>query len=447
MISVTFSSVEAQPKSTISGWVWPLGGDGYVYETRKSTKNNTFLENTDYQIRNLDLVNKGATIGDDHINCIGVGLHRQWHAGVDFYRKGESTEGAIVQAIGDGTVYYAQDLNYPGAVVIIEHTLPQGGQVYSVYAHLDPTSLQVSTGSTVETGQQLGLVVFNEHSGRFPELHPDGDDSHLHFEIRTFGDGSSIFPGPSDCNFPPNTFVPGIGYTYPTLPDSFGYLDPIEYLESRVAGPTLTRRSYLPVIHNNPPQCIEGQDLITSARNSGFEYPVTDPRPWFEITTYFDPPDNRYYNFVQDDSFLAHSGNHYAFLGDQLPMGGWIVDEEMPQSFRLPDNIDWLEWVQYLWLEQTNGSPLDYGTEFGDQFILSLKDAETGQSLVGDIIIDHTSQDFPNFVWLEVKIPINNAGALSNRLVSTSYSSLTDGDTTLSTMRVDDVGFITHCGN
>jgi hypothetical protein len=174
---------------------------------------------------------------------------------------------------------------------------------------------------------------------------------------------------------------------------------------------------------------------------------VTNPDPWFEITTYFDPPDIRYYNFVQSDPFLAHSGSHYAFLGDQLPMGGWIVDEEMPQSFRLPDNIDSLEWVQYLWLEQTGGSPQNYGTEFGDQFILTLKDAETGQSLVGDVIIDYTSQNFPNFVWLEVMIPINNVGPLSNRLVSTSYSSLTDGDTTLSTMRVDDVSFITHCGN
>lgn len=252
VISGVFSPVIAQPKSTVSGWVWPLGGDGYIYETRKSVKNNTFLENTDYQIRNLDLIHNGAIIGDDHINCFGVGFHRQWHAGVDLYRKGESTAGAIVRAIGDGTVYYAQDLDYPGAVVIIEHTLPQGGQVYSVYAHLSPTSLQVSTGDMVETGQLLGTVILNGHTGRFPELHPNGDDSHLHFEIRTFGDGSSIFPGSSDCNFPPSTFVPGIGYTYPILPDGFGYLDPIEFLEGRVAPPDLTPRSYLPVAHYNP---------------------------------------------------------------------------------------------------------------------------------------------------------------------------------------------------
>lgn len=144
---------------------------------------------------------------------------------------------------------------------------------------------------------------------------------------------------------------------------------------------------------------------------------------------------------------MAHSGNHYAYLGDQLPMGGWIVDEEMPQSFRLPDNIDTLDWVQYLWLEQTGGSPLDYGTEFGDQFILAFKDAETGQDLYGDLIINHTSQDFPNFVWLKLTFRFYNAGFLSNRTVSTSYSSLSDGDTTLSTMRIDDVSFITYCGS
>jgi 3',5'-cyclic AMP phosphodiesterase CpdA len=305
--------------------------------------------------------------------------------------------------------------------------------------------LEISVGDNVASGQPIGKITQRDYTGRFPDEHPFGtDDSHLHFEIRTFYDGGTIFPNFPDCN---TGYIPGVGYTYPILPDTLGYLDPIEFLESRVTPPDLEPQYYLPTVHYSGLPCQNGQSLITHSNTNGsFEYPVTDPNPWFEITTHFALPNTYYYNFVQNDPFLAHWGNHYAFLGNQVLGAGRIVDEEMPQSFRLPDNVDTLDWVQYLWLEQTGGSPLDYGTEFGDQFILALKDAETGHSLISDVIIDHTSQDYLNFVWLWVKVTISNAGSLSNRLVSTSYSSLTDGDVIASTMRIDDVSFITYCG-
>ncbi len=69
----------------------------------------------------------------------------------------------------------------------------------------------------------------------------------------------------------------------------------------------------------------------------------------------------------------------------------------------------------------------------------------SGSILINDEVIDHTSTNYLNNAWLKVTITINNASALANRSVSLSYSSVNDGDTTASTMRVDDTSLITHC--
>ncbi|MCU0508974.1 MAG: M23 family metallopeptidase [Anaerolineae bacterium] len=202
----------------------PLGAnDGVEYAPRVLRDGGRLVEDTSYDVQNPDL--KGNT-------CFGVAWEKLWHAGQDLYRAdGKSTAGAEVSAVADGTVAYANpDLNYPGLVVILEHEA-EGGKMFSVYAHLDDNSLQVREGQAVERGDKLGAVLKMAYTGRFPELHPSGDDSHLHFELRRFLNAREIYKNAPDCN----GLVAGRGYTHPQRPGEFpsetgGYVDPAEWV-------------------------------------------------------------------------------------------------------------------------------------------------------------------------------------------------------------------------
>lgn len=204
----------------------PLGfRDGVEYAPRQLTVDGKLIEDTAYGVKNPDL--PGGT-------CFGVPWPQVYHAGQDLYRTdGKSTAGAPVTAVADGEVVYANpDLNYPGLVVILMHKLgdPDQPVLYSVYAHLDDNSLEVAQGQQVKRGDLLGTVMRQRYSGRFPEHHPDGDDSHLHFELRRFFNARSIYKDHPACN----GLLPGRGYTYPALPGEFpsaeqSYVDPDEH--------------------------------------------------------------------------------------------------------------------------------------------------------------------------------------------------------------------------
>ncbi len=198
----------------------PLGArDGVAYGPRVLRDEGRVIEDTNYDVQNPDL--KGTT-------CFGVAWETLWHAGQDLYRTdGKSTAGAEVTAVADGKVAYANpDINYPGLVVILEHSV--GGEtLYSVYAHLDDNSLEVAQDDSVKQGQRLGTVLKQRYTGRYPEMHPSGDDSHLHFEVRRFLNARNIYDRAPDCN----GLVAGRGYTHPEHPDRFpgagkGYVDP-----------------------------------------------------------------------------------------------------------------------------------------------------------------------------------------------------------------------------
>ncbi len=212
--------------SADDGWEasWPLGfNDGLSYGPRKLFEGDRLLEDTGFGALNPDL--PGGT-------CFGVLWRRVYHAGVDIYREdGESTRGAEVTAIADGIVVYDDPgMYFPGRVLIVEHE-KDGEKLYSVYGHLSYNSIEVSRGEEVKRGQRLGTVMYQAYTGRFPEYHPSGDDSHLHFELRRFLSARSIYPAYPRCN----GLVPGRGYTYPAPPTSFpaagqGYLDPASIL-------------------------------------------------------------------------------------------------------------------------------------------------------------------------------------------------------------------------
>lgn len=223
--------VQAQTEPIANIFSPPLGfRDGLSYEPRITHNNEgQLIENTDYGIKNPDL--QGDT-------CFGVNFDQIYHAGEDWYRSDDSsTAGAEVTAVADGQVAFADPtMNYPGLVVIIEHTLASGQKVYSVYAHLEDSSLEVEAGQIVSRGQRLGEVMYQDYTGRYLEFHPTGDDSHLHYELRNFYNGRDIYPAYPHCN----GLIPGRGYTYPETPDDFptseaGYTDPASFIQERLA--------------------------------------------------------------------------------------------------------------------------------------------------------------------------------------------------------------------
>ena len=199
--------------------------DGVEFAPRVLRDGGQLIEDTNYDVQNPDL--RGGT-------CFGVAWEKAWHAGQDLYRvDGESAAGAEVIAVADGVVAYANpDLNYPGLVVILEHDA-EGETLYSVYAHLDDNSLAVSKGEQVRRGDLIGKVLKVAYTGRYPEQHPSGDDSHLHFEMRRFLNARDIYKDAPACN----GLLVGRGYTYPERPGDFpsaelGYEDPADWLPS-----------------------------------------------------------------------------------------------------------------------------------------------------------------------------------------------------------------------
>lgn len=213
------------PAMTDSVFSIPFGNaDEVQYAPRRLEVDGKLIENTDYGALNPDL--PGST-------CFGVAWATIYHAGQDLYRAdGKSTAGAPVTAVADGEVVYTNpDLNYPGLAVIIRHDLGADDVIYSVYAHLDDNSLEVEKDQKVKRGELLAKVMYQGYSGRFPQYHRDGDDSHLHLELRRFYSARNIYEAYPRCN----GLVVGRGYTYPQEPDAFpnphqGYLDPEEFV-------------------------------------------------------------------------------------------------------------------------------------------------------------------------------------------------------------------------
>jgi hypothetical protein len=82
------------------------------------------------------------------------------------------------------------------------------------------------------------------------------------------------------------------------------------------------------------------------------------------------------------------------------------------------------------------------GSDSGDRFFLSLQDAETGEELINNVEIDHST---PSGQWYLHQLQIYNASALGGKFVSLNYNSIADGDLSKSTMRVDAIELVTNC--
>jgi murein DD-endopeptidase MepM/ murein hydrolase activator NlpD len=96
------------------------------------------------------------------------------HLGEDWNKNtgGNTDCGEAVYAAANGVIKFARDAGPGwGNVVIIDHVLPSGEKVQSLYGHLQEI---VKTSGDVMKREQIGKV--GNANGRYP--------CHLHFEIR-----------------------------------------------------------------------------------------------------------------------------------------------------------------------------------------------------------------------------------------------------------------------
>ncbi len=183
---------------------------------------NIITSDTRYGVRNFSLPGSPR-------KCWNVTWPRLLHSGIDLYRlDGQDAADTPVVAVADGSVaYYDPSYTaYPGRVVILSHPLSDGRAIYSMYAHLG--SVLVTQGQVIARGQPVGTVLYQP------------DDSHLHFELRWFLNGTWIYPSSTSCN----GLVYGRGYTYLIHPDDFpatdhGYVDADAFIQAH-GGPPLT---------------------------------------------------------------------------------------------------------------------------------------------------------------------------------------------------------------
>ena len=174
----------------------------------------------------------------DRSNCFRdrdgnpVPFSQLYHAGVDLFsldRVGQVLwDGAAdhpVHAVADGVAVEILNAGPEGQILITEHLLQDQTAVYAVYWHVD--HLRVVPGQPVKRGQIVALV------------YDQGFNSHLHWEIRTFLDGSDLFPeGTAGAWGTCNGHVAGVAYTWDDVPERarpefYGYLDPTAFVASR----------------------------------------------------------------------------------------------------------------------------------------------------------------------------------------------------------------------
>ncbi len=161
-----------------------------------------------------------------------VAFNQLYHAGEDWFAHdihgqadGAKGSGEPVRAIANGVVTWEESLGSEGYVIVVQHILTDGQRLWSAYWHV--ADVQVSVGQAVQLGQVVGRI------------HDRSYNSHLHWEIRTFGDGTDLFPpdsggGRGACN----GHVAGVGYTWDddperAKPEMWGYLPPGEFVRAK----------------------------------------------------------------------------------------------------------------------------------------------------------------------------------------------------------------------
>ena len=181
---------------------------------------------TRYGVQNPGLGDAGKCFVD--VSGHQVPFRLLYHAGEDWFWldaqrqvTGEA-KGQPVRAVANGLIVGKQDIGAQGQIVVIEHLLVNGSRVWSAYWHID--AAPVAVGAIVYRGDAIGVVA------------DQGGNSHLHWEIRAWFDGTQLYPpttagGRGTCN----GRAPALGYTWDDIParavpDYWGYVDPVKFI-------------------------------------------------------------------------------------------------------------------------------------------------------------------------------------------------------------------------
>ncbi len=214
-------AVTPQPAERFDFPLDPARFGPYVYGVSGPAK-----VDTRYGVQNPGLGDDGKCFVDKTGHQVPFRL--LYHAGEDWFlldAQGQVTgdaKGRPVRVVANGLVVWKQDIGAQGKLVVIEHLLVDGSHVWSAYWHVD--DVPVAVGSIVYRGDAIGVVA------------DQGYNSHVHWEIRTWFDGSNLFPpttagGRGTCN----GRAPALGYTWDDIPARavpgyFGYLDPVKFI-------------------------------------------------------------------------------------------------------------------------------------------------------------------------------------------------------------------------
>lgn len=183
---------------------------------------------TRYGVQNNGLGTDGKCFVDKDGKQVPFNL--LFHAGEDWFAydgRGQVEAGLArnqpVRAVANGVVDWKQDIGTQGQVVVVQHLLADGSHVWSAYWHVDQVT--VSPGEVVQRGEALGVIADQSFN------------SHVHWEIRTWGDGRELFlPTTAGGRGTCNGRVPALGYTWDDIParavpDAWGYVDPVKFVK------------------------------------------------------------------------------------------------------------------------------------------------------------------------------------------------------------------------
>ena len=154
-----------------------------------------------YPVGKTETITQAKDKKDDWYNAQDFGANT--HLGEDWNaNSGGNTDcGASVFAAAAGTIVYAKNAGEGwGNVLIIEHALPNGETVQTLYGHLQKIT---KTSGEVKMREQIGTI--GNAEGKYL--------CHLHFELRT-----------ADC---PMWNQTGAGYSA----ENRGWLDPSEFID------------------------------------------------------------------------------------------------------------------------------------------------------------------------------------------------------------------------
>jgi len=156
-----------------------------------------------YPIGKTETATEAKDKKDEWYNAQDFGANN--HLGEDWNKNsgGDTDCGEPVFAAASGTIIFAEDAGIGwGNVVIIEHNLPDGKRVQTLYGHLQKI---LKTSGEVKIREQIGTI--GNADGRYL--------CHLHFELRQ-----------ENC---PMWNETGAGYST----ERNGWLDPSDFIDAR----------------------------------------------------------------------------------------------------------------------------------------------------------------------------------------------------------------------